>query len=74
MFALTVSYKKEMRPAQATAPNGRFSQQFIQADILREGESQVASGLPWEYGRSLLEAGVRDAGADHGSESVESGL
>ena len=29
--------------------------------------------LPMGDGRSL-EAGVRDAGADHGSESVESGL
>ena len=40
-----------------------------------EGEiAKSRRDCQWEYGRSLLEAGVRDAGADHGSESVESGL
>ena len=70
MFALTVSYKKEMRPAQANDRSGEtvalISSILSRRIDLWEGEI--------EYGRSLLEAGVRDAGADHGSESVESGL
>jgi len=41
---------------------------------LWEGEIAKSRRDLWENGRSLLEAGVRDAGADHGSESVESGL